>query len=88
MLVLLCRRCLTPICHCRRMPDAAAAAAAEQELARVFAKPDFLRLAVLGQFNLGFILCRLGGSRDLFIVDQHASGEGRWGAGAGCRGRG
>ena len=54
----------------------------------MFAKPDFLRLAVLGQFNLGFILCRLGGSRDLFIVDQHASGAGRCGAGRGGAGRG
>lgn len=35
---------------------------------------------VLGQFNLGFILARL--DRDLFIIDQHASGE--RGAG-GCR---
>ena len=32
----------------------------------------------LGQFNLGFIIARLG--RDLFIVDQHASGGRR----AGC----
>ena len=28
---------------------------------------------IIGQFNLGFILCRLG--RDVFIVDQHASDE-------------
>ena len=27
---------------------------------------------ILGQFNLGFIIARLG--RDLFIIDQHASG--------------
>ena len=48
---------------------------AEQELARVFDKADFRRLQVLGQFNLGFILARLG--RDLFIIDQHASGAQR-----------
>lgn len=45
---------------------------AEQELQRVFSKSDFVRMEVLGQFNLGFILARLG--QDLFIVDQHASG--------------
>jgi DNA mismatch repair ATPase MutL len=49
-----------------------AEAVAEQELARVFDKADFLRLEVVGQFNLGFILARL--DRDLFIIDQHASG--------------
>lgn len=38
----------------------------------MFNKADFRRLRVLGQFNLGFILARLG--RDLFIIDQHASG--------------
>ena len=31
------------------------------------------RMEVLGQFNLGFIIARLG--QDLFIVDQHASDE-------------
>lgn len=31
------------------------------------------RMEVVGQFNLGFIIARLG--RDLFIVDQHASDE-------------
>ena len=30
---------------------------------------------MIGQFNLGFIVCRLG--RELFIVDQHASDEKR-----------
>lgn len=59
--------------HCR---------AAESELERVFAKSDFARMEVLGQFNLGFIIARLG--RDLFIVDQHASGEA--GAGVGRAG--
>jgi DNA mismatch repair protein PMS2 len=49
---------------------------AEQELQRVFRKSDFVRMEVLGQFNLGFILARLG--QDLFIVDQHASGVAGW----------
>lgn len=44
----------------------------EQELDRVFDKGDFARMDILGQFNLGFIIARLG--RDLFIIDQHASG--------------
>ena len=52
-------------------PEADAAAA--RELEAVFRKADFARMRVLGQFNLGFILARLG--RDLFIVDQHASDE-------------
>lgn len=30
-------------------------------------------MEILGQFNLGFIIARLG--RDLFIIDQHASDE-------------
>ena len=44
-----------------------------KELERVFAKQDFARMEVLGQFNLGFIVARLG--KDLFIIDQHASDE-------------
>jgi len=52
-------------------PEAEAAAA--RELEQVFRKADFARMRVLGQFNLGFILARLG--PDLFIVDQHASDE-------------
>eukprot|EP00887_Chlorella_sp_A99_P005158 scaffold40.g5158.t1 len=50
-----------------------AEAVAEHELERVFDKADFRRMEVLGQFNLGFIIARLGS--DLFIVDQHASDE-------------
>ena len=46
---------------------------AEKELERVFKKQDFSRMRVLGQFNLGFIIARLGS--DLFIIDQHASGK-------------
>lgn len=30
-----------------------------------------------GQFNLGFIIAKLG--NDLFIVDQHAAGKCLWG---------
>ena len=47
--------------------------AAEAELERVFSKEAFRRMRVVGQFNKGFIVARLG--RDLFIVDQHASDE-------------
>ena len=43
------------------------------ELSRIFDKQDFKRMRVIGQFNLGFIVCRLGS--DIFIVDQHASDE-------------
>lgn len=46
---------------------------AEEELERVFQKGSFADMKVIGQFNLGFILCRLG--QDVFIVDQHASDE-------------
>ena len=42
-------------------------------LFRVVSKEDFGLMRVVGQFNLGFILCRL--RSDLFIVDQHASDE-------------
>lgn len=40
---------------------------------RVVKKSDFLEMEILGQFNLGFILARLGS--DLFILDQHACDE-------------
>ena len=48
-------------------------ASAAQELDRVFNQADFPRMRIIGQFNLGFIVVRLG--QDLFIVDQHASDE-------------
>ncbi|CAI5521474.1 unnamed protein product, partial [Closterium sp. Naga37s-1] len=51
----------------------AALEAAARELERRFDKRDFASMAVIGQFNLGFIIGRLGS--DLFIVDQHASDE-------------
>jgi len=50
-----------------------AEAVAESELERTFRKSDFARMEVLGQFNLGFIVARLG--NDLFMIDQHASGK-------------
>ncbi len=40
---------------------------------RVIGKEDFLRMRVLGQFNLGFIIAELRG--DLYILDQHACDE-------------
>ena len=46
---------------------------AAQELERVFNQADFPRMSIIGQFNLGFIVARLG--QDLFIIDQHASDE-------------
>ena len=54
-------------------PRQQAEVVAEAELDRVFQKQDFKRMRVIGQFNKGFIIARLGA--DLFIVDQHASDE-------------
>lgn len=48
---------------------------AEEELERVFQKHYFREMRVIGQFNLGFIIAKRG--KDLFIIDQHASGEGQ-----------
>ncbi|KNC82319.1 hypothetical protein SARC_05411, partial [Sphaeroforma arctica JP610] len=47
--------------------------AAEAELERQITKEDFVKMEVLGQFNLGFIIARL--RNDLFIIDQHATDE-------------
>ncbi|KAH1002612.1 hypothetical protein HUJ04_008685 [Dendroctonus ponderosae] len=47
--------------------------AAEEELSRHIAKEDFAKMAIIGQFNLGFIVTKL--QQDLFIVDQHATDE-------------
>eukprot|EP00890_Picochlorum_soloecismus_P003715 jgi/Picsp_1/4344/NSC_01850-R1_dna mismatch repair protein len=47
--------------------------AAEEELERTFERKLFKEMKVIGQFNLGFIIGKLG--KDLFIVDQHASDE-------------
>ena len=40
---------------------------------QVIDKADFQRMEVLGQFNMGFIIARLGD--DLYILDQHACDE-------------
>ncbi|MPC07963.1 Mismatch repair endonuclease PMS2 [Portunus trituberculatus] len=47
--------------------------AAEEELRKEISKDMFGEMEILGQFNLGFIITRLG--QDLFIVDQHATDE-------------
>jgi DNA mismatch repair protein PMS2 len=50
-----------------------AAADADAALSRLITKDDFAQMEILGQFNLGFIVTRLG--QDLWIVDQHAADE-------------
>lgn len=50
-------------------------AEAETKLAFTVSKDDFLRMKVIGQFNLGFILVTLNLSDNVFIIDQHASDE-------------
>ncbi|XP_060802680.1 mismatch repair endonuclease PMS2 isoform X3 [Amyelois transitella] len=45
----------------------------EEELSREISKDSFRQMKVIGQFNLGFIITRLG--EDLFIIDQHATDE-------------
>ena len=58
-------------------------AKAAEALSRVIDKSDFASMDILGQFNLGFIICRrqkflqqgFATTDDLFIVDQHASDE-------------
>ncbi|XP_045141741.1 mismatch repair endonuclease PMS2 isoform X2 [Echinops telfairi] len=47
--------------------------AAEDELRKEISKTMFAEMEIIGQFNLGFIITRLGA--DLFIVDQHATDE-------------
>lgn len=46
---------------------------AEEELQKQITKTDFANMEIIGQFNLGFIIARLG--NDLFIIDQHATDE-------------
>lgn len=54
---------------------------AESRLSLTVTKPDFARMHIIGQFNLGFILAIRPsadddrGENDLFIIDQHASDE-------------
>ncbi|KAM3966185.1 mismatch repair endonuclease PMS2 [Aphomia sociella] len=45
----------------------------EEELSREISKDSFIEMNVVGQFNLGFIITKLGD--DLFIIDQHATDE-------------
>ncbi len=46
---------------------------AEEELERHITKEMFSKMEIIGQFNQGFIITKLGD--DLFIIDQHASDE-------------
>ncbi|EFA79872.1 MutL DNA mismatch repair protein [Heterostelium album PN500] len=46
---------------------------AQSELTRFFKKEYFKDMSIIGQFNKGFIITRLG--MDLFIIDQHAADE-------------
>jgi DNA mismatch repair protein PMS2 len=53
---------------------------AENKLSLTVTKPDFARMRIIGQFNLGFILAIRPPSNDqdqdeLFIIDQHAADE-------------
>ncbi|XP_026762426.2 mismatch repair endonuclease PMS2 [Galleria mellonella] len=45
----------------------------EEELSREISKDSFKEMNIVGQFNLGFIITKLGD--DLFIIDQHATDE-------------
>lgn len=44
-----------------------------QELTQNFQKNDFLKMEIIGQYNLGFIIVKL--YNNLFIIDQHAADE-------------
>lgn len=46
---------------------------AEEELKKHISKEMFNEMEILGQFNLGFIITKLGD--DLFLIDQHATDE-------------
>ncbi|KAK3708041.1 ATP-binding mismatch repair protein [Vermiconidia calcicola] len=53
---------------------------AESRLSLTVSKTDFERMAIVGQFNLGFVLAVRPPSKDqdedeLFIIDQHAADE-------------
>ncbi|OEJ88547.1 DNA mismatch repair protein PMS1 [Hanseniaspora osmophila] len=51
----------------------------EEYLTLTVSKSDFTQMKIVGQFNLGFIICTRqktkDGKYDLFIIDQHASDE-------------
>lgn len=40
-----------------------------EKLKKVFLKREFYSLKIIGQFNLGFMICTLNNGRDLFILD-------------------
>lgn len=67
--------------HIPRTWEGADVSRPEQEavaaLERVISKSDFASMAIVGQFNLGFIIARRTTSDmdDLFIIDQHAADE-------------
>ncbi|PIA15367.1 DNA mismatch repair protein MutL [Coemansia reversa NRRL 1564] len=46
---------------------------ANTALSRLIHKKDFANMEIIGQFNHGFIIVKLG--QDLYIIDQHASDE-------------
>lgn len=48
---------------------------AEAKLSYIINKQDFANMKIIGQFNLGFILVTMNDSKNLFIIDQHASDE-------------
>lgn len=53
---------------------------AESKLSLTVSKPDFARMHIIGQFNLGFILAvrpatTSNDEDELFIIDQHAADE-------------
>lgn len=48
---------------------------AESQLSLIIKKSDFLGMRIIGQFNLGFILVIKENTKDIFIIDQHASDE-------------
>lgn len=46
---------------------------AEEELKKEIRKDMFKEMAIIGQFNLGFIITKL--NSDIFMIDQHATDE-------------
>lgn len=57
-----------------RAEDLEAVEEQEERLSYTISKDDFMKMKLVGQFNLGFILVSLN-EDDLFIIDQHASDE-------------
>ena len=41
-----------------------------------FQKKNFAQMKIVGQFNKGFIVCRMDGNpKSIYVVDQHAADE-------------